>query len=612
MRTLILGLDAFDPILFEKLHQEGKTPHLSKFVESGGYARFSVANPPQSEVSWTSIATGQNPGGHGIFDFVHRNPQNYQLQVSLLPTKTSLIGTQFIPPHRARTIFDEVVSDGYPATSLWWPATFPARLESPIRSIPGLGTPDVFGRLGVGFYFTTDQTLKKDTKKSHLAALIQVSKGRYLGEFEGPMQKSLGGIRNSKVKFELEPISYPNARLTIARHKLDLVVGKWSPIFEIAFKAGLGVSIKAITRAILVKSAPEPEIYFLPLQPHPLNPPWPYATPKGFVNDLWQNCGPWLTLGWPQDTTALEEGFITDDQFLALCDQIFHERERVLNRLLDSFDEGLLACVFDSLDRLQHMFWKGRQDIVESWYIRLDELVGKTQNKLAAKLGSSSTRLLIVSDHGFGEFDFKVHLNRWLINHGYLSLLEPVEWGDLKRVNWKESRAYALGLNSLYLNLEGREGQGIVSLDQKTGLIHSLKNELLQWTGPDGQSVIEKVLTQDEAFHGALATYGPDLMIGFRKKYRASAETGLGQFKANEIEANLEHWGGDHCFNAQTVPGVLFSNQGLINFPQPSYLDIPALAIGKTLRPSDTAPPPVYSNEDTETIEKRLKDLGYL
>jgi hypothetical protein len=121
MHTLILGFDAFHPGLFERLSGEGKLPHLTRYAEAGGYARFAVANPPQSEVSWTSIATGLNPGGHGIFDFVHRDPASYALIVSLLPTQRGLAGTQFVPPSRAQTIFDEAARLGYPATALWWP-----------------------------------------------------------------------------------------------------------------------------------------------------------------------------------------------------------------------------------------------------------------------------------------------------------------------------------------------------------------------------------------------------------------------------------------------------------------------------------------------------------
>ena len=93
MHTLILGLDAFDATTFEQLSEQGKLPNLTEYVEAGRYARFEVANPPQSEVSWTSIATGLNPGGHGLFDFVYRDPATYHIGVSLLPTRRGFAGS---------------------------------------------------------------------------------------------------------------------------------------------------------------------------------------------------------------------------------------------------------------------------------------------------------------------------------------------------------------------------------------------------------------------------------------------------------------------------------------------------------------------------------------
>ena len=612
MRTILIGLDAFDPTFFEQLHNQGKTPNLSKFVQAGGYSRFRVADPPQSEVSWTSIATGLNPGGHGMFDFVHRNPATYGLQVSLLPTSRNVFGLQFVPPHNARTLFDEAVSDGYPATSLWWPATFPARLGSPVRTIPGLGTPDILGRLGVGIHFSTNEPPQENSNKTPTRLLSRKSTGRYTGTIEGPARKTITDTRTATLEFELRLDGDRSARLLLGRQAVDLELGTWSPIFELPFKVGFGVTIKAVTRAILAETGPEPELYFLPLQPHPLSAPWPYAAPKGFVKDVWSRCGPYLTLGWPQDTTGLEEGWIDDEQFLKLCDLICEERERIFMHLLDSFGEGVLACVFDTLDRVQHMFWRDRPDVIEAWYKKLDALVGRIQAKLASRPGEENVRLLILSDHGFGDFNHKVHLNRWLVNQGYLNPGPGAETGDLKDVDWSESRAYALGLNSIYLNLQGREGQGIVPTSQRTELVDSLREALLQWKGPDGGPVVQNLLSQSEAFHGPLAEYGPDLLVGYRPGYRASAETGTGQWKGEEIEANPGHWGADHCFNARAVPGVLFANQGLDSFPDPSYTDIPVLAIGKTLRQSDSAPPPSFGDEDQETIEKRLKDLGYL
>src|SRR3990172_11205646 len=145
MRTVIVGFDSFDPINFERLSEAGKTPNLGKFSTKGGYSRLEVCSPPQTEVSWTSIATGVDPGSHGIFDFVHRDPATYLPYISLLPTRKTALGEQFVPPYTTKTLFQEAAELGYPATALWWPALFTARPNIPVATIPGLGTPDIRG-----------------------------------------------------------------------------------------------------------------------------------------------------------------------------------------------------------------------------------------------------------------------------------------------------------------------------------------------------------------------------------------------------------------------------------------------------------------------------------
>ncbi len=318
MQTLILGLDAFDPAIFERLSNLGKLPNLTRYVETGGYARFTVPNPPQSEVSWTSIATGLNPGGHGVFDFVHRNPATYQPFMSLLPTKRGLGGTQFAPPHTAPTIFDEAVRQGYPATALWWPATFPARLGSPVRTLPGLSTPDLHGRWGVGTQFSTNTGLADEKRKTSVVVLDQCRPGRYVGQLSGPVRQKRKGIQESTLDLQLDLIGDNSARLTLGKHSVELTTGVWSPILEISFKVGFFLSVRALTRVILTQVQPEVQLYFLPLQIHPLHSPWPYTTPHSFVKQIWKRCGPFLTLGWPQDTIGLEDRCITDGQFLNL------------------------------------------------------------------------------------------------------------------------------------------------------------------------------------------------------------------------------------------------------------------------------------------------------
>ena len=612
MQTLILGLDAFDANTFERLSERGKLPNLTEYVEVGGYARFAVANPPQSEVSWTSIATGLNPGGHGIFDFVHRDPATYALGVSLLPTKRGLAGTQFVPPYTACTVFDQAVQQGFPAIVLWWPATFPARPESPVHTLPGLGTPDIQGRLGVGTLFSTNAELTQEERKTPVVTLNRHGKDHYAGLLSGPIRKTRQGVRESVIGLQLDLTGDKSARLTIGKHAIELIEGIWSPILTLSFKVGRFLSAHALTRVILSQIQPDVKLYFLPLQLHPLHSPWRYATPRAFAKQTWKACGPFLTLGWPQDTTGLEDQCITDSQFLDLCNSIFNTREHLLMHQLQRFREGILASVFDTLDRVQHMYRRDRPDIVEEWYVKLDALVGRVKERLT-ELGKNQTRIVIVSDHGFSDFKYKVHLNRWLVDRGYLVTKGNGESGSLQDVDWSQSQAYAIGLNSVYLNLAGREGQGCVQSSQRERLTAKLQDELLGWRGLDGHPVVQQAWRQDDVFVGPLAAYGPDIVVGFSPGYRASAQTGLGTWEKTTIEPNRDHWGADHCIAPQAVPGVIFSNQDLSNFPHPSYRDIPALTIGATPDQSGSAqPPPSYGGEDEEIIEERLRGLGYL
>lgn len=602
MRTIIVGFDSFDPTHFERLNQAGKMPNLGKMAAAKGYSRLEVCSPPQTEVSWTSIATGVDPGSHGVFDFVHRDPASYAPYVSILPTKKTLLGEQFISPYTTRTFFQEATEMGYPATAMWWPALFPARLDLLVATLPGLGTPDIRGQLGVGTYLTSEPSEKKKTR---VGLLTVTGKNRFSGVVEGPQIKSKSGMAYATQPVIVEILDENEVKLTVGKKELRLQPGKWSPIFELVFPAGFAFSIHAISQVIVTEIKGRVSLYFLPMQIHPLHSVSPYATPPSFVKDSWNNAGPFLTLGWPQDTNALEDGCISDEQFLDLCDLIFASRKKLYFHHLSHFREGVLAGIFDCLDRVQHMFLHDRGDIVDDWYMKLDAFVGQVQEKVA-QLGLEKQRFLVLSDHGFRPFDYKVHLNRWLVDNQFMELTDGAP-------AWDKTKAYAFGLNSLYLNVAGREGQGIVDAASLEGLLTDIKTQLLDWKGPDGQAVMSRVLLKHEVFTGPYTRLGPDLVIGYAPGYRASSETGLGKIPAGlSIEANHDHWAADHCIDAAKVPGVIFANRDLSTMPGLSFRDIPFLAIGKHLDQSYIKPPSKSGPEGQKDLEERLKGLGYL
>jgi predicted AlkP superfamily phosphohydrolase/phosphomutase len=605
MKTLILGFDSFDPAIFEEMAGKNQLPNFERFIQQSGYSKLEVCSPPQTEVSWTSIATGADPGGHGIFDFVHRDPATYTPYVSILPMRKSALGEQFVPPYTAKTFFEEAANMGYPATALWWPAMFPARPDLPVDTLPGLGTPDIRGQLGVGTLFSTEDEGKQKTR---LVKLVPVGKDRFTASLPGPQTQSRSGPQTLSLSIVLDVIDEQTARLHVDKQQVDLGVGEWSDIVELRFNAGMLLNIHAITRFIATSLSGVIRVYALPLQIHPLHSTWHYASSGSFSKKLWKDVGPYLTLGWPQDTTGLEEGCINDEQFLALCQMIFERRIQILYYLMENFREGVLASIFDDLDRVQHMFFHDRMDVVQDWYKRLDRFVGDVNNKVEAWNGKY--RYLIMSDHGFSDFRNKVHLNRWLLQNDLLSLKNGGD--DLGSVDWSKTKAYAVGLNSIYLNVAGREGQGIVQADELEGFLTSIKEKLLEWNDINGDPVIQRIRPKHEVYSGPYTRFGPDLVVGYAPGYRASADTGLGKIPAVSMEPNTDHWGADHCMDSDVVPGVIFANRDLRDFGTISFRDVPFLAIGKHLDPSNIKPPSQAVGEGQKDLEERLKGLGYL
>jgi hypothetical protein len=506
-------------------------------------------------------------------------------------------------------MFDEAVDQGYPATALWWPAMFPANPGSPVRVIPGLGTPDIRGQLGLGSFYSTENGYLKEGHKTPVEILDKKGSA-YTSSLKGPFVKKKGQAVPAEVEFQLDVLDDNNVGLVLGGAPYSLKPGEWSPILEIKFKTGMFVNVHAITRVIVTSTNPV-RVYFLPLQIHPLHSIWQYASPKSFVKQAWAAAGSFLSLGWPQDTTGLEDGCISDEQFNALCEDIFAARERVLFHFLDDFKEGVLASIFDDLDRVQHMFRRDRPELVKDWYQKLDQFVGRVNTHLDKQNGREP-HLLVMSDHGFTDYTHKVHINRWLLENGYLAVQEGKTETNLASVDWDKTKAYAIGLNSLYINLKGREGKGIVPVEQVEQLANELKEKLLKWIGPYGQPVFSQVSLRHEAFSGPLLSLGPDLNLGCSAGYRASSETGLGKWEDTTIEENHDHWNADHCIDPDVVPGVLFSSQGLKDFPNPSFRDIPPMVVGKYLDHSGVTPPKVSGGESSETIEERLKGLGYL
>ena len=74
-KVIVIGFDGMDPRLSEKMMAAGKLPNLDRLRRQRGYSVLGTSIPPQSPVAWANFINGAGPGSHGIFDFIHRDPE---------------------------------------------------------------------------------------------------------------------------------------------------------------------------------------------------------------------------------------------------------------------------------------------------------------------------------------------------------------------------------------------------------------------------------------------------------------------------------------------------------------------------------------------------------
>ena len=265
---------------------------------------------------------------------------------------------------------------------------------------------------------------------------------------------------------------------------------------------------------------------------------------------------------------------------------MYSERRRALDYFLDSFEEGLLFFYFSSIDQGCHMLWHFMDEEhpfsategdlaqgIKTIYGEIDEAMGRVLESI-----DDDTTLIVMSDHGFAPFYWAVNLNTWLLENGYVKLKDASKQGRqalFANVDWTETTAYALGLNGLYVNLKGRETNGIVEPGEAyQTLLDRLEKDLLAMVDPrNGNSVVSLVERTQGADFDANIDLAPDIIVGYDWGYRTTAESGLGEFPRKIFVDNDDEWSGDHSMDYRLVPGILLTNKK-ITLDEPALYDL--------------------------------------
>jgi len=572
-KVIVLGMDGLSPAILEGLMDAGEAPHFARLREEGAYRRLNTTNPSQSPVVWSTIAAGSNPGHHGIFDFLRRDPQRYMPELAILRVNPrNLLGrrqSMFLPVRKGTSFWQQTSKAGFPTSVIRWPLTLPPD-EVNGHMLAGLGVPDLHANLGRYALYTTGEISSEEALKRK-GDVVQVPRGRDVFDIEiiGPQRAHI----LAKVSIDRQ-----NAAVTISIDGKDYVIKEkqWSGWIPLTFTVRVFQSIHGLCRAFLVALEPEFELYLSPIQADPNEPAFIISHPDEYATRLAEEIGTYHTLGMPEDTNALQDGCLDADAFLNLCDDVMVEREKMLWLEMDRLKEGLLAFVFDTTDRVQHAFWAARDKehpaydeafaarygrVIEGYYRRMDEIAGKVLGTIDDK-----TALIVLSDHGFTTFRRAVHLNSWLVENGFMALKSRGEEAGkplFRDVDWGRTRAYALGFSSIYLNLRTREGNGIVRPGAEAAAVKGeLAEKLLSLQDPiTGGQVFKGVYDSAKLYDGPCAGEAPDLVVGFEPGYRTSWQTAIGGSPHALIEDNTESWSGDHLVDPAHVPGVLFVNQ---------------------------------------------------
>jgi len=588
--VVILGIDGMDPILLERFVEKGRMPVFQRLMETGSFSLLQTSIPPQSPVAWSNFITGMDPGGHGIFDYIGRNLKNYQPAFSLThidePGRTLHIGDWVIPVsagkatllRKGKAFWQMLDEHDVPYTISRIPSNFPP-VACKGRTLAGLGTPDLVGSYGTFSFFTDDPAFASLDVSGGAIYPVTVENDRVAGVLIGPENT----LKADKPVLRAPFAVYADranraAKILIGSTELILKVGEWSPWVEVSFDViGPLRSLKGICRFYLKSVDPRFNLYVTPINIDPAHPALPLSTPPGYATELYKKIGFFYTQGMPEDTKALEWGVFDDGEYIRQARMVLEEQRRMLDCALDDYHGGLLFFYISTLDLCQHMLWRNMdpehpahsaeaavyKDQLEDFYAEMDAIVDHVMKRIPA-----DAALIIMSDHGFSPYYRKFNLNTWLLENGYLELIDPaaMETSHLfGNVHWRKTRAYAVGFNGLYVNLRGREEKGTVREGAEyEALLDELGTKLLSLKDPEtGQFPIKSVYRASEVYHGAETKNAPDLIIGYRRGYRCSDQSVLGDFTRDVFSYNMDKWSGDHCIAPEEVPGILVSNRKL-------------------------------------------------
>ena len=583
-KVIVIGLDGLEPGIVEAMLERGELPNLARIRTTGSYSRLKTTYPAQTPVAWSSFVTGTNPGAHGIFDFICRDPQTYLPDVALTRferPKNMLSQPRVVNRRRGVPLWQTLSAAGIPSTVLRCPCTFPPEALQG-RMLAGVGVPDLRGSQSKGTFYTQDRTAVAEENEQ---LLFLDSDDEVTTSVIGPRntKASPTGDTSCEVRIHVDKVG---RKLVIqtggSPARIEVPEKGWSEWVRFKFKFSMLQSVTGIARFYVRQLEPHLEFYLSAVNFDPAAPMFPVSAPADYARDLADKVGLFSTLGMAEDHNGLNNGRLDEAAYLQQCELVLGERERTMRFELDRFTEGFFFMLFDTPDRVQHMLWRFRDrehpgfepDLSPELATRIEEHYRRCDALLSAVLEKvdENTLLIVLSDHGFGTFRRTFDTNTWLFQNGLVALKDSRKPGEhlgegFASVDWSKTYAYAIGLGGIYLNFKGRESGGILEEGSEAERVrNAIQTGLTDFPDEHTQrAAIRSVSRREQLYSGAFVENSPDLLVNFHRGFRVSWQSAVGGFSHSVLEDNLRRWSGDHIVDPESVPGILFMNQSSLH-----------------------------------------------
>ena len=414
-KVIAIGLDGFEPKIAEAMIAHGELPNLKKLQEQGGYSRLGTTHSAQTPVAWSTFSTGTNPGGHGIFDFLTRDPKTYLpiMALSRYEQKNAFVLPKVVNMRRGTPFWDLLSARDVQSTILRVPCAYPPD-QVKGRMLSGVGVPDLRGGFGTPTFYSSRTTfMPTRARKWSLSAWIKTGWRRMssvrVTRRRSPITNSISASRSSRMRTR----SSLHHRDSLTSSKCSL--GKWSKWLKVKFKVGMMQSVSGIVRFNLRQIEPDFELYASPVNFETEEPLFPISSPKEYAHELAMKIGRYYTAGMAEDHDGLNLERFDEAAYLDQCRIVMRERRRMMEYELGRFESGYFFCLFDTPDRLAHMFWRFREpdhpsnhdhgynpefaNVIEEHYRECDIIVGE-----AMKYADDETLFIVLSDHGMNSF----------------------------------------------------------------------------------------------------------------------------------------------------------------------------------------------------------------